>query len=164
MTTTEAISKMQSTIEAAKERLDGNGFIMSVDTTYANQTFRPVDDIKKARFVTMYLIVAKEGGEKGEEYCLSIGAMITKNGVDEAALEKNIAQYEHMIDEAVEVLAGYENKNEGLDYLTEKANEEYKDHIAKIQEENKKRRRISTISNVIFIIAIAIFFILALRS
>ena len=163
MTVTEAVSKMQAIVEASKDRLEGNGFIMSVETDYMNYMLRQVPDAKKARYVTVSLIVGKEGGEKGEEYCMSLGAMITKKGVDEATLEKNIAEYEAMVNETVETLESFEDKNEGHDCLTAKANEEYQKLLAKVEEDRKKSRRISTISNIIFIVGIVILFILALR-
>ena len=163
MTVNEAVSKMQAIVESAKERLEGNGFVMSVETDYMNYMLRPVQDEKKARYVTVALIVGKEGGEKGEEYCMSLGAMITKKGIDDATLETNMAQYETMVNETVETLQGYEDKNEGLDFLTAKANEEYKKLIAKMEEDRKKSLRMSLITNVVFIVGIVLLFMFAFR-
>ena len=162
MTVIEAASKMQATVEAAKERLEGNGFVMSVETDYMNTMLKTVDDIKKAKYVTVSLVVGAEGCNPGDEYCMSLGAQITRGGISEEQLEQDIANYGKMVDEALEVLAGYENKNEGLEYLTAKANEEYEKLLVKIKEEQEKSRRISRIINTVFIIGIAILFIVAL--
>ena len=67
MTVTEAIGKMQEAVAAAKDRLEGNGFIMSVETDYMNAMLRSVPDVNKAKYVTVSLVVGKEGGKEGEE-------------------------------------------------------------------------------------------------
>lgn len=162
MTVTEAISKMQSTVAAAKDRLEGNGFIMSVETDFMNASLRSVPDETKAKYVTVSLVVGKEGGEEGEEYCMSLGAAISKKSIDEAQLDKDIGNYEKMVNEAIETLEAYEDKNEGLDVLTKKASEEYQKLLAKIDEDRKKSRRVSMIINAVFIGLMFLLFIVAM--
>ena len=162
MTINEAVNKMQSIVADAKERLEGNGFVMSIETDYMNAMLRSVPNIDKARYVTVSLVVGKEGGKEGEEYCMSLGAAIARKSVDEEQLAKDIESYEKMVNEAVETLAGYEDKNEGLDYLTKKASEEYEKLLAKIREEQKKSRRVSMIINAVFIVGMVLLFIVAL--
>ncbi len=161
MTTLDAVSKMQATVTAAKERLGGNGFVMSVETDYMNSMLRTVDDAKKAKYATVSLVVGAEGCEKDEEYCMSLGAMITRKGIDEAQLDKDIESFNTMVDEALETLAKYEDKNEGLAYLTAKASEEYEKLVAKIEEDQKKSRKVAMIGNIVFIIGIALLFIIS---
>ena len=162
MTLSEAIEKMQGTVEAAKDRLEGNGFVMSVETDYMNAMLRSVDDLKKAKYVTVSVVIAPEGCKEGDEYCMSLGAMISRKGVDDEQLSKDIESFNKMVDEAIDTLAKYEDKNEGLAYLTAKASEEYEKLVANIEEEQKKRRKLSMISNIIFIVGIAILFIVAI--
>ena len=162
MTVNEAISKMQATVEAAKERLEGNGFVMSVETDYMNALLRTVPDHTKAKYVTVSLVVGKEGGKEGEEYCMSLGAEISKKSVDEARLDKDIENYGNMVNEALETLAEYEDKNEGLDSLTKKASEEYEKLLAKINEDQKKSRKVTMIINAVFISLMVLLFILTL--
>ena len=92
---------------------------------------------------------------------MSLGADIRTKSVNEEQLGKDIESYNKMVDDAVEVLAGYENKQEGLAHLTAKASEEYEKLLAKIEEEQKKSRRIAMIGNIAFIVGIALLFIVA---
>ena len=162
MTVNEAIAKMQAVVEASKDRFSGCGFTMSVETDYMNGMLKSVEDVNKARYVTVSLVVSAEGIKEGEEYCMSLGADIRGKKINENQLNEDIAGYEKMVSEAVEALDGYENKSEGLACLTAKASEEYEKLVAKIDEEQKKSRRISMIGNIIFIVGIALLFIVAL--
>ena len=92
MTLTEAVASMQTVVTAAKDRLEGNGFVMSVETDYMDRFFQSVSDLRRARCVTVSLVVSTKDGKKGEEYCMSLGAMITKRGVDEAQLLKDMEE------------------------------------------------------------------------
>ena len=162
MTVSEAIAKMQSTVESAKERLDGNGFLMSVETDFMNSMLRSVEDFKRARYVTVSLVVSHDGCRSGEEYCMSLGAMIGRKGVNDEQLTKDIESFNTMVNEAIETLEKYEDKRDGLAYLTAKASEEYEKLVSKIEEEQKKSRKISTVSNIIFILGIALLFLVAI--
>ncbi len=153
---------MQSTVEAAMARLEGNGFVMSVETDYMNAMLKSVEDTKKAKYVTVSVVIGSEGCKEGDEYCMSLGAMLSRKGVNEEQLDKDIESFGKMVDEAVETLAKYEDKNEGLAYLTAKASAEYEEMVAKMEEEQKRSRRLSMISNIIFIVGIALLFIVAL--
>ncbi len=162
MTVYEAVEKMQATVLAAKDRLEGNGFIMSVETEYMNSMLKTVTDVNKAKYVTVALIVGAKDGKEGDEYCMSLGAQINRKSVNDAELDTNVESYGKMVDEAIDTLEKYENKDEGLAHLTEKANEEYQKLLAKIKEEQDKSRRISRIINIVFIAGIALLFILTL--
>ena len=161
MILSEAISKMQATVTAATEKLEGNGFIISVATDYMNQWLRNVDDAAKAKYVTVSMVVATKDGKEGDEYCMSLGAMITRHGVDEEQLEKDISGFDKMVDEAVEVLAKYENKDEGHAYLTAVASEEYEKLLKKIDEEHQANRKRSMIINLAFIIGLALLLVIS---
>ena len=162
MTINEAISKMQATVAAAKDKLEGNGFIMSIETDFMNSMLRSVPDETKAKYVTVSLVVGKEGGEEGEEYCMSLGAAIERRSVNEVQLNNDIENYEKMVIEAVETLERYEDKNEGHDYLTKKASEEYEKLLAKIDTDQKKSRRVTMIINAVFIGLMFLLFIVAM--
>lgn len=161
MLATEAISKMQATVREAMARLEGNGFTMSVETDYMNQMLKSVDDPSRAKYVTVSLVVASKDCKDGEEYCMSLGAMINRGKIDETQLDKDIEGFSGMVQEAVDTLAYYENKDEGLAYLTAKANEEYEKLVKKIEEERSKNRRLAMIGNIVFIVGIALLFIVA---
>ena len=157
----EAVIKMQDAVNASMAKLEGNGFVMSVETDYMNRAFMTVSDPKKAKYVTVSLVINTKGGKAGEEYCMSLGAMINGGGIDEAQLDKDIEGFSGMVQEAVDTLAYYENKDEGLAYLTAKANEEYEKLVKKIEEERSKNRRLAMIGNIVFIVGIALLFIVA---
>ena len=158
----EAVAKMQNAVTESMKRLEGNGFVMSVETDYMGRNFASVEDASKAKCVTVSLVVGAKDGDKGEEYCMSLGAMIQKGGVNEEQLDKDIESYGKRVDEALDTLAYYENKDEGLAFLTEKATKEYEELMKKIDEEQRKNRKIAMISNIVFAVGIAILFILAI--
>ena len=161
MLATDAISKMQATVTEAMSRLDGNGFVMSVEIDYMNQMLNSVEDTAKAKYVTVSLVVASKDCKKGDEYCMSLGAMIVHGKIDDAQLERDIEGFGKMVNEALEVLEKYENKDEGLAYLTAKANEEYEQLVKKMEDERAKNKRLAMIGNIVFIVGIALLFIVA---
>lgn len=162
MTLKDAVVKMQDAVNASMSRLEGNGFLMSVETDYMNRSLKSVEDMRKAKCVTVSLVINTKDGKKGEEYCMSLGAMVTSRGIDEKQLDSDIEGYNKMVDEAIDTLAYYENKGEGLAFLTKKANEEYERFMKEIEEGQKKNKRLATISNIVFFIGIALLFIYAM--
>ena len=161
MTVIEAIEKMQAAVSSSRERLEGNGFTLSVETDYMNRMFKSVEDVQKAKYITVSLVVSDESTAEGEEYCMSLGAEIRGGKIDGERLDEDIQNYLKMVDDAAALLAGYENKTEGLAELTRRAGEEYEKLVARIEEDNKKSRRLSMISNIIFIVGIVLLFIVA---
>lgn len=159
MTVTEALTKMNEIVNAAKERLEGNGFAMRIETTFFDSMVRPLPDANRARFATVSLLINKPDGKEGEEYCLSLGVAIFKTSANEKRLIGDIERYQKLVDDTVETLAGFEDKNEGFDFLTKKAAEEYEELMAKAREQQSKSRRISAIVNAVFIIATILLFI-----
>ena len=162
MTLNEAVEKMQLLAEEAKERLLVYGFDMKIESEYMNASLRAVEDPKKAKYLTTALVVSGEGIKEGEEYCLSIGALINRGKVDDSQLESDSAKFSQMVDEMIETLDSYDDKVEGLHVLIEKANEEYKKLVAEIEENQKKAKKMSAIINTVFIVGIFILFIVAL--
>ena len=163
MTVNEALTKMYEVVDTAKARLEGNGFTMSVKTTFMDAMLRPLPDQNRARYASVALLVSKEGGKEGEEYCLSIGAALLRNNANEKRLTRDIEAYEKLVDDTVETLAQYEDKNEGFDFLTKKAEEEYEQLMVKVQEQQQKSRKASMIFNVALVVGLLIIFFLMSR-
>ena len=159
MTVSEALSKMQAIVNDAREKLDGNGFIMSVETDFMDSMLRVLPNENKAKYVTVSLIIGKEGGKEGEEYCISLGAVILRNTVYEARLNSDIESYHKLVNDTIETLAGYDNKDEGLDYLTKKASDEYEKMMTERREYQEKNRKISRIINAVFFGGMILLFI-----
>ena len=157
MTVQEALKKMNEIVGAAKDRLEGNGFVMSIKTFFYDAMLRTLPDEKKARYATVTLIVNKQDGKEGEEYCLSLGVAILKNNANSKRLMGDIEIFQRYVDDTVETLAGFEDKNEGLDHLTAKAEEEYNERMAQAKEQHTKNNRATTIFNIIFV---AVFILL----
>lgn len=157
MTVQEALTKMNEIVGAAKDRLEGNGFVMSIQTFFYDAMYRSLPDEKKARYATVTLIVSKEDGKEGEEYCLSLGVAILRNNANVKRLEGDIEVFQRYVDDTVETLAGFEDKNEGLDHLTAKAEEEYEERLAKAKEQHAKNNKSTTVFNIIFV---AVFILL----
>ena len=162
MTLTEAIGKMQVAVTAAMDRLEGNGFVMSVETDYMDRAFRSVSVPERAKCVTVSLVINTRDGQAGEEYCMSLGAMVSGKNVDEVQLDKDIEGFGKMVDEAIDTLAYYDDKDEGLRFLTAKAAEEYEKFVKEMEEGQRKGRRLAMITNIVFILGITLLFILAL--
>ena len=153
---------MVALAEEAKERLSVYGFDMKIESDYMNATLRTVEDAKKAKYVTTALVISAEGIPDGDEYCVSIGAMINRGKVDDAQLEEDSAKFRQMVDDMIDTLERHDDKVEGLRELTAKANEEYQKLMAEIQENQKKVKRMTAIINAVFIIGIFILFIVAI--
>lgn len=161
MTVTEALTHMNEVVGAAKERLEGNGFVMTMQTFFYDAMLRNIPDEKRARFATVTLIVNKEGGKEGEEYCLSLGVAILGKKANAKRLARDTELFQRYIDEAVETLAGFEDKNAGLDHLTAKAEEEYTARMEQAKEQKSKNNWITTAFNIIFFaVFILIIFLL----
>ena len=162
MTLNEAVEKMYALAEEAKERLTQYEFDMKIESEYMNSALRSVEDSKKAKYVTVALVVGGAGIKEGEEYCMSIGAVINRGKVDDAQLDSDSQKFRSMVDDMISTLADYEDKTEGLCKLTDKANEEYRKLVAEIEENQKKAKKMSAIINVVFIVGIFILFLVAI--
>jgi hypothetical protein len=161
MTVQEALTKMNEIVGAAKDRLEGNGFVMSIQTFFYDAMYRSLPDEKKARYATVTLIVSKEDGKEGEEYCLSLGVAILRNNANGKRLQGDIEVFQRYVDDTVETLAEFEDKNAGFDHLTAKAEQEYEERLAQAKEQQVKNHKSTTIFNIIFVVVfiLLVFFI-----
>lgn len=160
----EAKDKMIALAKAAAERFRADGLIAKVEVGYMNGFLAMITDEKRAKFITVSVVITTEHIEIGEEYCLSVGAEIRGGKVDDAQLEKDLAEFEGIIDETAERLSGYENKSVGVTTLAEEANAEYDKLVEKLRDDQKKQRVISAIGMALFIVGIVILFVVATLS
>ena len=161
MTVNEALTKMYEVVGAAKEKLEGNGFVMSIQTFYYDSMLRTLPDQNKARYATVTLMVSKQDGKEGEEYCLSLGVAILKNNANGKRLVGDIEIFERYVEDTVQTLAEFEDKNAGLDHLTEKAEKEYEERMTQAKEQQAKNAKSTRIFNIIFFaVFILIIFLL----
>ena len=163
MTVSEALAKMHEVVSSAKAMLEGNGFEMRIETNFFDVMVRPLPDEKGARYATVALLINKPGGNEGEEYCLSLGVAILRNRANEKRLIGDIERYGMLVKDTVETLAGYEDKNEGFDYLVKKAAEEYEEFMERSKEQQQKSRKVTMIANAVLIGIFIIFIILMAR-
>ena len=157
----EATDKMLAVAEAAAERFRADGLIARVEIGYMNAFLATVTEPKKARFMTVSLVITTEHIEEGEEYYLSVGAEIRGGKVDDAQLEKDLAEFDGIVNETAERLSGYENKSVGVTVLAEEANAEYDKLVERLREDHKKQKVVSAIGIGLFIVGIIILFIVA---
>lgn len=162
MTILEAIERMQSAAGAAKERLAKFGFSTSVETDYMNNAFKTVTEQKKAKYITVSVVIGGGQVEAGDEYCISIGAEVRFSRVNENQLEQDIILFNKSVDDAIELIDSYEDKGEGLAALVAKANEECIELMQRLKEEEKRNKRVTTVSNIVFWIGILVLFVVAL--
>ena len=164
MKLSEAIERMTEVAEAAMERLARFGLNMKVEVDYMNAFFKTVEKPEKAKYATVSLVMTTEGVKEGDEYCISLGVDIKRGNVDDAQLAEDSKKYEEMAMECERVLDSHETVLEGLTVLTERATAECEKLMAEIEEEQKKSRKIAMIGNIVFILGIAILFLVAIFS
>ena len=160
----EATDKMMAVAEAAAEKFRADGLIAKVEVGYMNAFLAMITDPKKARFITVSVVISTEHIEIGEEYCLSVGAEIRGGKVDDAQLEKDLAEFEGIINETAERLSSFENKSVGVTTLAEEANAEYDKLVEKLREDQKKQKVVSAIGMALFLVGIVIIFVVATLS
>lgn len=153
----EALSAMTSLVEEQSKRFIGLGVTAKIETDLMDRALGSVTSPKKARFVTVTLVLSAEGITEGEEYCLSLGAEIKGSKVNET-IAKDMDSFVNMVDEALEQLSSYENKAEGIKALATAASREFDELVDKIKGESKKQK-ITGLISVLAIIAIFALFI-----
>ena len=160
-----ARSKMTEIAEGAAERLRALGVEATVEFDYMDGMLRSVEPGKRVRYLTVSVIIAAEGIAKGEEYCLSLGAMLRRGEIDEEMLTRDSDKFNEMINDTVKRLEGAESVTEVIKQMTTEAEAECEKLLEKLEADNKRNRRISTISSVvIFVIIIAVYVIFMLVS
>lgn len=157
----QAKDKMIALAEAAAERFRADGLIAKVEVSYMNGFLAMITDEKRAKFITVSVVITTEHIEIGEEYCLSVGAEIRGGKVDDAQLEKDLAEFDGIINETAERLYAFENKSVGVTTLAEEANAEYDKLVEKLREDQRKHKVISAIGMALFVVGIVILFVVA---
>ncbi len=158
MTAAEALSKMENAANAAKERLSGYGFDISIHFDYMNFMLKTVETPEKASLFTVSVIIGGNGVPEGDEYCMSLGADKKRGKISDEIFERDLKIFGEMIEYARETLDSYEDKLEGLKKLTDEAAADHEKTVAKLE----KAGRIASIANTAFLIGVAVLFIIAL--
>ncbi len=156
-----AIEKMTATAEAAAEKIRTIGLSASVERSYMNPLLQTTDNPKKAKYITISVVISAPETKAGEEYCLSVGAEMRGGKIDEAMLEKDLSTLDSMIDETIERLSSFDNKTEGVATLANEAEEEYRALIDKLAGEQKRQRIISAIGLALVFIGLIVLFTVA---
>ncbi len=159
-----AIDKMRATAEEAAEKIRAAGVYAKVECSYMNALLQTVENPKRAKFITVSVVISAEDTKKGDEYCLSVGAEIRGGRVEEAQLERDLSSFGDMIDETLERLSGFENKGEGVSVMANEAQAEYERLVEKLRADQKKQRIISAIGLSLVFVGIVILFIVATLS
>ena len=157
----EAIEKMTATAEAAAEKIRNFGLSAVVEKSYMNPLLQTVDNPKKAKYITVSVVISTPETKEGDEYCLSVGAEMRGGKIDDDLLSKDLDTLNSMIDETIERLSTFENRAEGVAILANEAEEEYQKLVGKLSEEQKKQRVISAIGVALVFVGIIILFMVA---
>ena len=157
----EAIEKMTATAEAAAEKIRNFGLSAVVEKSYMNPLLQTVDNPKKAKYITVSVVISTPETKEGDEYCLSVGAEMRGGKIDDDLLLKDLDTLNSMIDETIERLSTFENRAEGVAILANEAEEEYQKLVGKLSEEQKKQRVISAIGVALVFVGIIILFMVA---
>lgn len=156
-----AIEKMLATAGVAAEKIRAIGLSAAVEKSYMNPLLQTVDNPKKAKYITVSVVISAPETKAGEEYCLSVGAEMRGGRVDEDLLEKDLSTLNNMIDETIDRLSTFDNKGEGVATLANEAEEEYRALVDKLSADQKKQRIISAIGLALVFIGIIILFTVA---
>ena len=156
-----AVEKMTEAADAASFELGAIGLLTSVEVEYMNALLATTDDPKRAKFVTVSLVIRAAETPEGDEYCLSVGAEIRGGKVEDGQLESDLATFDTMVKETVTRLAAYESKSEGVSVLANEASAEFEKLVEKLKGEQKKQRVISAIGIALAVIGIVVLFVVA---
>lgn len=159
-----AIERMRAVATEAADRLSALGYLASVEVDYMNAFLQTVESEKKAKFITVSVVISSADTPKGDEYCLSLGAEVRGGKVDDAQLEKDVTEYGRMVDDSIDRLAAYESRAEGVSALAAEASKEYEALVAKLREDEKKQRMLSAIGLTLAILGVIILFVVATLS
>ncbi len=165
MTPEVAKAKMNALAEDAAARLGELGVSTSVEFDYMDRSLRTVDSEKKAKYMTVTVVITSDGIPEGEEYCLSLGAEIKHGAVDDEMLDRDSENFKSMISKTEGRLRNATDAADAIRDLTAEAEVECDRLLSEIEENAKKARRFSTISTfVILIIVIITYAVLMFRS
>lgn len=156
-----AIERMRAVATDAADRLTSLGYIASVEVDYMNSFLQTVESEKRAKFITVSVVISSAETPKGDEYCLSLGAEVRGGKVDDAQLEGDITDFTKMVTDSVDRLSAYESKADGVGALAAEANKEYEALVARLHEDQKKQRMLSALGLVLVIIGVVVLFVVA---
>ena len=159
-----AIEKMTAAAELAAEKIREIGLSASVECSYMSALLQTVESPKRAKFVTVSVVISAEDTARGDEYCLSVGAEIRGGAVDDSLLERDLSSFSDMVEETVERLSGFDSLSKGVSVLASEAEAEYCRLLEKLRADQKKQRLISAIGLSLAVIGIVILFVVATLS
>ena len=159
-----AIEKALAVAESAAERIRGTGLFASVEQSFMTALLQTTDNPKRAKFITVSLVISAEDTKKGDEYCLSVGLEIRGGRVDDGQLERDLGSFEEMVSETLERLSEFESNGAAVTALAGEAQAEYDKLVERLSADQKKQRIISAIGLSLMFIGILILFIVATLS
>lgn len=154
---------LTAAVTAAKERLDALDVITSTEIAYMDVWMRTITDPLKAKYVTVSLVISADGIDSGDEYCLSVGAKVSKKNAEKGLIERDIKEFDNLVDEAVEKISGAERAADAVNELANAASNEFDDLVTKIQASEKKQRLYSLIGIVAILAVFAIFVVVSMN-
>lgn len=159
-----AIEKMTAAAESAAEKIRESGLSVSVEHSYMTALLQSTDNPKKAKFITVSVVISAEDTKKGDEYCLSVGAEIRGGKIDDGQLERDLTAFDEMVSETLSRLSEYDSNSAAITALANEAQAEYEKLVEKLRADQKKQRIISAIGLSLVIVGIVILFIAATLS
>lgn len=163
MNAKQTVDTLTAAVKAAKERLDELDVVTSTEIAYMDAWMRTITDPLKAKYVTVSLVISADDIDSGEEYCLSVGAKISRKNVEEALIERDIREFDRLVDEAVEKISAAEKAADAVTELANAASNEFDDLVTKIKASEKKQRLYSIVGVVAILAVFAIFVVVSMN-
>lgn len=158
--TTERLGEV---VKCAAARFKDIGVTTSVEVAYMDSWMRTLDDPARAKYVTVSLVLTAEGVTEGDEYCLSVGAKVSRKRISEEIIERDITAFNSLVDEAYERISAKEDKSEAINELANEASEDFDKLVTNIKTAEKKQRIYSIVGVVAILAVFAIFLVVSLN-
>ena len=161
MTVNEALRRMRARIEEAVSRLSPFGVELARETEYMNSLYKPTEDEKRARFISVSVIISAEGLKDEDVYYLTLSAEIKRGQVNEELLQKSENEFERYLSDAEKRLGEAENPAAALAELSAEANAEWTEMLGKLETAKKRATVVNIVGGALMLIGIVILILLA---
>ncbi len=159
----QTVERLGEVVKSAEERFKGIGVKTSVEVAYMDSWMRTLDDPSRAKYVTVSLVLTADGVSEGDEYCLSVGARVSRKKVTDEIIERDIAAFNSLVDDAYGRIIAKEDRTEAINELANEAAEDFDKLVANIKTAEKKQRIYSIVGIVAILAVFAIFLIVSLN-
>ena len=111
---------------------------------------------EKAKYITATLVLSTDQTKEGDEYCLSLGAIINSGKVSEDILEGDIEKFLTLVGQTKERIKASDSAEVAIGELANEASLQFQELVDQIKEDEKKQK----LTSIIGIVCVVVIFIL----